>query len=243
MPYQLMIAATPSSSFGWHSRSRPAEPGTMPVVRARCPPAELPVTTMRDVSKPYCSALLFTQCSAQRQSSTAAGRARDASEPVLHVDHRPTLLQPGEQPQDVAFLAAADPAAAVDVHQHGRRTGRVARQVEIHAIVEAVRDVIRHVGNHAVLVGDVRGPRRGLVELGDRRGRREQKGAERQETGEAEESSGHAACLSLYARFINPRAARRSRCLDPTMQATRRIRRRAASISKSSARQPDGTAT
>ena len=49
MPYQLMMAATDSSSLPWHWRSSPADAGIMPVVSARCPPAELPVVTMRGV--------------------------------------------------------------------------------------------------------------------------------------------------------------------------------------------------
>ena len=49
----------------------------MPVVRARCPPAELPVTTMREASMLYWSALRMTQRSAHRQSSTAAGASSD----------------------------------------------------------------------------------------------------------------------------------------------------------------------
>ena len=45
----------------------------MPVVNARCPPADEPDTTSLVVSKPYCFALRITQRNAQRQSSTAAG--------------------------------------------------------------------------------------------------------------------------------------------------------------------------
>ena len=85
MPYQLTMAATFISAVDLapvdqtrqrlpgHWRSRPAPAVSMPVVSARCPPAELPVTTMRSRSKPYSSALRYTQRSAQRQSSTAAG--------------------------------------------------------------------------------------------------------------------------------------------------------------------------
>ena len=69
MPYQLTIAATLSSAVDrvpvdhvrlrspGHWRSSPADAGSMPVVSERCPPAELPLTTMRSRSKPYCSAL------------------------------------------------------------------------------------------------------------------------------------------------------------------------------------------
>ena len=45
----------------------------MPVVSDRWPPADIPVTTTREASKPYSSALAAIHRRAHRQSSTAAG--------------------------------------------------------------------------------------------------------------------------------------------------------------------------
>src|SRR5262245_16300215 len=86
MPYQSTIAATFSSSvlFGpialdpperspAHVLSKPADGGNMPVMSARWPPADVPVVTIFVRSKLYCFAFLYTQRSAQRLSSTAAG--------------------------------------------------------------------------------------------------------------------------------------------------------------------------
>src|SRR3984957_3480558 len=53
--------------------SKPAEAGIIAVVSARCPPAEAPVTTTLLTAKLYFFALRPIQCSAQRQSSNAAG--------------------------------------------------------------------------------------------------------------------------------------------------------------------------
>ena len=72
-PYQSMIAATRGFSFPGQRSSRPAAGVSIPVVSDRCPPAECPVVTMREVSSLYCSAFRNTQRSAQRASSTAAG--------------------------------------------------------------------------------------------------------------------------------------------------------------------------
>src|SRR5258706_13887033 len=73
IPNQFTIAATFSSSFPGHSRSSPADAGSIPVVSDKWPPAEWPVTTSLLVSKLYCLAFRITQRNAQRQSSTAAG--------------------------------------------------------------------------------------------------------------------------------------------------------------------------
>ena len=97
----------------------------MPVVRARCPPAEFPVTTMRDASKPYCSALLFTQCRAQRQSSTAAGAremrpsryctlttAQPFSSQGSNRRTLPSLLPPTQPPPWMYISTGVGPAAS-----------------------------------------------------------------------------------------------------------------------------------
>src|SRR5438309_1759074 len=86
MPYQSTMAATFSSSvlFGPELEalpprspgqvlSNPEDIGSIPVMSARWPPAELPVVTIFVVSKLYCFAFRYTHRSAQRASSTAAG--------------------------------------------------------------------------------------------------------------------------------------------------------------------------
>ena len=55
MPNQLMIAATGIGIVDWsHSlvASNPADGTSMPVISARCPPADPPVITTREESNP-----------------------------------------------------------------------------------------------------------------------------------------------------------------------------------------------
>src|SRR5207245_6940403 len=86
MPYQSMMAATFNSSvlFGLlleapperspgQVLSKPADIGSTPVISAKWPPADWPLVMILLVSKLYCAAFRYTQRSAQRASSTAAG--------------------------------------------------------------------------------------------------------------------------------------------------------------------------
>src|SRR5882762_2986339 len=68
-----------SSKGTSHALSKPAFALSIPVIKARWPPAELPATTILATSKPYSLACRATQCNAHRASSTAAGaKACDA---------------------------------------------------------------------------------------------------------------------------------------------------------------------
>src|SRR5260370_23715188 len=107
MPYQLTMAETLSCSGPGHSRSRPAEAGSIPVVSARCPPAELPVTTRLFVSKLYVVALCITQRRAHRQSSTAAGARETRGEAILDVDHAPAFFKIIHEGENACFFRAA----------------------------------------------------------------------------------------------------------------------------------------
>ena len=51
IPYQFTIAATFGSGAPGHCRSKPALSGIIPVISARCPPAESPEVTSRAKSK------------------------------------------------------------------------------------------------------------------------------------------------------------------------------------------------
>src|SRR5262245_39116287 len=83
MPYQLIMAAAfifglvPSLhrvllSVG-HWRSKMDCAGSIPEISERCPPADVPVSTIFEASRLYSLAWYATHLSAQRQSSTAAG--------------------------------------------------------------------------------------------------------------------------------------------------------------------------
>src|SRR5262245_21781163 len=56
-----------------HWRSKMDCAGSIPVINERCPPAEVPVSAILEVSRLYSLAWYVTHLSAQRQSCTAAG--------------------------------------------------------------------------------------------------------------------------------------------------------------------------
>src|SRR5215831_418700 len=101
MPYQLMTAATFSSSVPGHRLSRLSLAGLIPVVSARCPPAEFPMTTSRLVSTLYSLPFRWTHRRAHPEPPQETKRSSRTFLPslsmgwnVVNVEYRQEFLQP-----------------------------------------------------------------------------------------------------------------------------------------------------